>query len=404
MSKRSHKILIFIGILAVSIISACFGGVWAAKCYKAAQFELLGNISQGLIHNQFQAFEIVLEILKEYKTSPENKQQENILSYYGYTPSDFVKPLKQGKEILAIGLLLSCFLVFLGFWYQRRTYLLRIRKLTSYLEKVNAGADKLLFEAEEDEFSHLQDELYKTVTMLHQTSNAALKAKNSYADNLSNIAHQLKTPITAISLSIQMEKENPSQECLKQIQKQLNRLTHLEEALLVLSRIDTGVLTLEQKPVDIFTVLSLAADNLEELLLQAEVEIIIPELEVVTILGDMEWLMEALMNLLKNCMEHTPVGGKIHCFYEQNPLYTEICIWDEGTGFAKEDLPYIFKRFYCGKNEREGGIGIGLSLSKELIAMQNGVISAKNMPQGGACFEIHFPVFTAEQKALITNT
>ena len=102
------------------------------------------------------------------------------------------------------------------------------------------------------------------------------------------------------------------------------------------------------------------------------------------------------MNLLKNCMEHTPVGGKIHCFYEQNPLYTEICIWDEGTGFAKEDLPYIFKRFYCGKHEREGGIGIGLSLSKELIAMQNGVISAKNMPQGGACFEIHFPVFTGE--------
>ena len=66
MSKRSHKILIFIGILAVSIISACFGGVWAAKCYKAAQFELLENISQGLIHNQSQAFEIVLEILKEY--------------------------------------------------------------------------------------------------------------------------------------------------------------------------------------------------------------------------------------------------------------------------------------------------------------------------------------------------
>ncbi len=191
-----------------------------------------------------------------------------------------------------------------------------------------------------------------------------------------------------------MEKETPSQECFNQIQKQLNRLTHLEEALLVLSRIDAGVLTLEQKPVDIFTVLSLAADNLEELLLQAEVEIIIPELEVVTILGDMEWLMEALMNLLKNCMEHTPVGGKIHCFYEQNSLYTEICIWDEGTGFAKEDLPYIFKRFYCGKYEREGGIGIGLSLSKELIAMQNGVISAKNMPQGGACFEIHFPVFT----------
>ena len=95
------------------------------------------------------------------------------------------------------------------------------------------------------------------------------------------------------------------------------------------------------------------------------------------------------MNLMKNCMEHNR-GGTVCCSYGQNPLYTEILIWDAGEGFAKEDLPHLFERFYRGKNAGEGGIGIGLALSKELIERQNGIIRAKNIPGGGACFEIRF--------------
>ena len=95
------------------------------------------------------------------------------------------------------------------------------------------------------------------------------------------------------------------------------------------------------------------------------------------------------MNLMKNCMEHAK-GGTIHCSYAQNPLYTEILIWDEGDGFQKDDIPYLFKRFYRGRNAGEGGIGIGLALSKEIIERQNGTIRAENMPGGGARFEIRF--------------
>ena len=88
-------------------------------------------------------------------------------------------------------------------------------------------------------------------------------------------------------------------------------------------------------------------------------------------------------------MEHA-AGGTIHCFYAQNPLYTEILIWDEGKGFAKEDLPHLFERFYRGQDAKEGGIGIGLALAKEIMERQNGTIRAKNRPEGGACFEIRF--------------
>ena len=95
------------------------------------------------------------------------------------------------------------------------------------------------------------------------------------------------------------------------------------------------------------------------------------------------------MNLMKNGIEHGS-GGRIHCSYAQNPLYTEILIWDEGEGFAAEDILHLFERFYCGKNAGEGSLGIGLALAKEIIESQNGTIQARNRPEGGALFEIHF--------------
>ena len=95
------------------------------------------------------------------------------------------------------------------------------------------------------------------------------------------------------------------------------------------------------------------------------------------------------MNLMKNCAEHS-AGGRVRCFYEQNPLYTEIRIQDDGAGFDREDLPHLFERFYRGRDAAEGGIGIGLALAKELIMRQNGAIRARNLPEGGACFEIRF--------------
>lgn len=235
----------------------------------------------------------------------------------------------------------------------------------------------------------MEDEIYKTVTFLYQTKDTAVQAKNNFAENLSNIAHQIKTPITAISLSVQTMKQKCDEKYLEQIQRQLLRLTHLEEALLVLSRLDAGTLALQKEEIDVYTVLVLAADNLQELLIKYGVSVDIPELGEMAIYADLDWTMEAVINLMKNCMEHS-AGGTIHCSYGQNPLYTEILICDEGQGFAREDIPHLFERFYRGQNASEGGIGIGLALAKEIIERQNGTIRAKNMPESGACFEIRF--------------
>lgn len=292
--------------------------------------------------------------------------------------------------ITGVGLAAGCLLAWVILWFHNKKERRRIQALTDYLEQMNLGKAGLTFPSGEDDFSRLQDEIYKTVTMLYQARDAALEAKNHYAGNLANIAHQLKTPITAISLSVQMLKDGSDGDYPEQIQKQLARLTHLEEALLLLSRIDAGTLELKRETNDVFTILMLAADNLQELAAESGVSIHVPELGELKITADLDWTMEAVMNLMKNCMEYTPAGGTVRCTYEKNPIYTEIRIWDEGEGFAPEDIPHLFERFYRGCRAKSGGIGIGLSLAKELVEMQNGTIWAENIPGGGACFEIRF--------------
>lgn len=164
----------------------------------------------------------------------------------------------------------------------------------------------------------------------------------------------------------------------------------MEESLLLLSRIDSGTLALDRKPADVFTLLSLAADNLYELSEKRGVAIDVPEAGAVQINVDLEWTMEAVMNLMKDCMEAAEPGTAVHCAYEKNPLYVEIRIWDQGEGFLKEDFPHLFERFYRGKKAGENGCGIGLSLSKAIVEMQDGVIRAYNLPDKGACFELRF--------------
>ena len=285
--------------------------------------------------------------------------------------------------------MLGLLLFFFTFFYRNKIETARIRALAEYLEQVNIGKAVILSASGEDDFSKLEDEIYKTVTFLYHTKESAVQARNDFAENLSNIAHQIKTPITAISLSIQMMKQEPESNHLEQVEKQLLRLTHLEEALLVLSRLDAGTLILQKDEVDVFTLLVLAADNLQELFVSSGAFIDISELGEMLVIVDLDWTMEAMMNLMKNCMEYN-AGGTIHCSYAQNPLYTEILIWDDGEGFAKEDIPHLFERFYRGQNAGEGGIGIGLSLAKEIVERQNGTIRAKNKPGGGAFFEIRF--------------
>ncbi len=391
MSGQKQIWITFGFVLSVSLVAAAVSVLLASCHYSRLPFELLNAVCGEVIEQEPETKNVISAVLKEYtKGNPDGAAEEDVLSALGYRVSDFSGSASPQNILFAgAGFFTGILLFLFTFLYRNQTEAARIRALAEYLEQVNTGRALILSASGEDDFSRLEDEIYKTVTFLYQTKDSAVQAKNEFAENLSNIAHQLKTPITAISLSVQMMKQSMDKKHLEQVGKQLSRLTHLEEALLVLSRIDAGTLHLQKDEVDVYTLLVLAADNLQELFVNSHTSVEIPELGGMLVTVDLDWTMEAVMNLMKNCMEHSP-GGTVHCSYVQNPLYTEILIWDDGEGFAKEEIPHLFERFYRGENACEGGIGIGLALSKEMIERQNGTIRAKNKPDGGALFEIRF--------------
>ncbi len=402
MSERKNLVVLFGFVAAVSLISSAVTAMLLSCHYSRLQFDLVNVICGEVLEQEPEMKHIVSAALKEYTGgNADGVAMGDVLSVLGYDISDFSDSSVTYDIMFATtGFLAGIVLFAITYAFRNKTEAKRIEELSDYLEQVNMGKAVVLSASGEDLFSKLEDEIYKTVTFLYQTKDAAVQAKNDFAENLSNIAHQIKTPITAISLSLQTLSEMPmkkeyEKDRMEQIKKQLNRLIHLEESLLVLSRLDAGTLRFQKEDVDVFTLLVLAADNLQELFTDSGTFIDIPESGEMAVTADLNWTMEAVINVMKNCMEHN-AGGTVHCSYGQNPLYTEIFIWDEGDGFAKEDIPHLFQRFYRGKsadaggNIRGSGIGIGLALSKEIIEHQNGTIRAKNLPNGGACFEIRF--------------
>lgn len=419
MSGRKNLFVTLGLTVSVSLLASALSVLFFSSHYSRLQFDLVNAVCGEVVEQAPEARKIVSAALKEYTTgNADGTTEGDLLSSLGYEVSDFSgSTYRQSLWCVEAGFLTGSLLFACTWVYRNRREALRIQALAGYLEQAGVNEAPILFSSGavatgEDDFSKLEDEIYKTVTSLYQTKEAAVQARNGFAQNLSNIAHQIKTPITAISLSVQLLEhgfDSPVQKRsvevpdalvrkppmtdfsrahLNQIQKQLSRLTHLEEALLLLSRIDAGTLSLEKGEVDVFTLLVLATDNLQELLTASGVSVEIPEQSGMMVMVDLDWTMEAVMNLMKNCMEHGV--GKIHCSYAQNPLYTEILIWDEGEGFAREDMLHLFERFYRGRNARQGGIGIGMALAKEIIERQNGTLRARNRPGGGALFEIRF--------------
>lgn len=268
----------------------------------------------------------------------------------------------------------------------------RINNLTRYLEEVNSGKESVLLRCE-DEFSHLEDEIYKTVGELRCSKEFALKERQTLSDNLADIAHQLKTPITSMSLMTQLLSESCSDEEIDYIHRltnQISRLERLVSSLLILSKLDASALIFERKLIDVHSLLTYAVEPIEDSLKEKHQTLSIEGSDLVEFEVDINWTLEALLNIFKNCSEHIENGGHIIAYYNKNPLYTEIIIEDNGNGFFQEELPYIFNRFYRGKNANKDSLGIGLALSRSIIERQNGTLHAENCHNGGARFIIKF--------------
>ena len=213
------------------------------------------------------------------------------------------------------------------------------------------------------------------------------------ADSIADISHQIRTPLTSINLLVQFLSEpNISDERRMKLTHELlgllSRIDWLITTLLKISKLDAGTVQFKRETLP-----------LDELIRKSTSPLLVPiELREQTLAvgaegnftGDVSWTVEAISNIVKNCMEHTPDGGRIEIKASENALYTEIIISDNGTGIDKEDLPHIFERFYKGKNSDDKRFGIGLALARTIITSQNGTIKAENNADKGALFTIRF--------------
>lgn len=257
----------------------------------------------------------------------------------------------------------------------------KINEITKYIEEINRGNYKLNIEENtEDELSILKNELYKITIMLKEVAENSQKDKTTLKDSLSDISHQIKTPITSILimldniLSDENMPEDIKKDFIKDIKREIINIKFLVESILKLSKIDSNSIKFIKKEVFIKDIINEAVKNVSMLSELKNIEIIVSGDDSIKTICDLKWQVEAITNILKNCIEHSYENRKIYINYNQNNMYTELKIEDNGTGIDAKDLPHIFERFYKGKNSSSDSVGIGLALSKSIIESNNGYI------------------------------
>lgn len=293
-------------------------------------------------------------------------------------------------------LVLGAGLVFTGLhvWFVRRRYR-ELAELSQSLDRVLHGQDRVLEDSREGELAILRSEIHKMTLQLRENTDRLRADKRALSRALADVSHQLRTPLTSMNLTVSLlaEAEDRAQRLrlTRELDRALTRIDWLVEALLKLSKLDAGVVVFEPAPLSAG---ALAERALRPLRIPMELRGL--ELRVETgdaaLRVDPAWTAEALGNLLKNCMEHTPAGGCVSLEARQTPLFTEFTVTDTGPGIDPEDLPHLFERFYRGKNADENSVGIGLALARQIVTAQNGTLQAANRPGGGAKFTMRFYV------------
>lgn len=304
------------------------------------------------------------------------------------------------KKFLLLNFILTIiytlFLVLLFLKYNNRKDK-ELQKITNYIEELNNKNYKLdIDENTEDELSILKNEIYKITVMLKENAENSIKDKINLKNSLSDISHQLKTPLTSITIMLDNILENPNMdsnirnEFIKDIKRQIININFLVASLLKLSKLDACSINFINKKEYIKDILDESIKNVGALCDLKNITINLSGDEEGQIYCDFKWQVEAITNILKNCVEHSNENCKIDINYQQNKMYSKIEIQDYGSGILEKDLPHIFERFYKGEKSSSESIGIGLALSKSIIEKNNGYIIVDSKENVGTKFQIKY--------------
>lgn len=397
-NKINKKALIF--IILTTVISVSFFSFILNYQYRSYTKNYNESINSII-------YEVTLKYpdINEYdliEVLDSNKNSDDILSKYGINDknSSIIENDKLFKKYIIIDLLvlvviiLVIYLFFIINKFKRTKKINKIIELISKINRRNFAID--VEDYTEDELSALKQEIYKTSLMLRSEADNSLKDKLNLKDSLSDISHQLKTPLTSITIMIDNILDNEEMDSktrrkfLINIKREIININFLVQNLLKISKFDANVIKFNKEEVFIKDIVNEAIKKVSALSELKGISIKVSGDKNATINCDFMWEVEAISNIIKNSIEHINSDGFVEINYTKNKVYSRILIRDNGIGIDSDDLPYIFDRFYKGKNTSRDSVGIGLALSKSIIEKDNGSISVKSTPNIGTIFTIKF--------------
>ena len=401
--KNKNIKLIIIPLTIVTIITCIVISMQTYSQYKKISVitnEKISEIIEYIIKkNPAIDTKNILQVLN----SNEYKDGEEELKKYGINIEEvnsIIAVQKQMKtniilNIILIVLFSVLYMAIIFIYLKQRDK--KINQITQYINEIkNRKYDLNINENSEDELSNLKNELYKITIMLKEESEISRQDKEKIKMSVEDISHQLKTPLTSIMIMLDNLKDNPNmdedtkQKFIFEISKQVDWINWLVISILKLSRLEADVVKFSNNKINVKKFIDEIIGNLEIPIEIKNQKISIEGDEDASFIGDYKWQQEAITNIIKNAIEHNKENGKITIKYEENVLFTKITIIDEGQGIAKEDLKHIFERFYKAQNSSDNSVGIGLSLAKNIIEKNNGMINCKSEIGNGTEFIVKY--------------
>lgn len=401
--KNKNIKLIIIPLTIVTIITCIVISMQTYSQYKKISVitneKISGIIEYIIKENPAIDTKNIIQVLN----SNEYKDGEEELKKYGINIEEvnsIIAVQKQMKtniilNIILIVLFSVLYMAIIFIYLKQRDK--KINQITQYINEIkNRKYDLNINENSEDELSNLKNELYKITIMLKEESEISRQDKEKIKMSVEDISHQLKTPLTSIMIMLDNLKDNPNmdedtkQKFIFEISKQVDWINWLVISILKLSRLEANVVKFSDNKINVKKFIDEIIDNLEIPIEIKNQKIIIEGNKDVSFIGDYKWQQEAITNIIKNAIEHNKKNGKITIKYEENVLFTKITIIDEGQGIDKEDLKHIFERFYKAQNSSDNSVGIGLSLAKNIIEKNNGMINCKSEIGNGTEFIVKY--------------
>lgn len=364
----------------------------------------LGAITVRVINKNPELEKEIIPIITREVSQEEADKGRVILNQYGVNKDleseifPYVnKTIKKNNYSIIFLFIFMSVIFFMFNYFQYIFFYKKIRKLTIGAKKVIEGDyDLAINENKEGDFSKLASSFNSMREIIRNNIDALKNEKQFLVDLLSDISHQLKTPLSAmivyndILLSKDLSKEQRETFLLNN-QNQLNRMNWLIKSMLKLAKLDAKAIEFVKEKQSLNETVQDSIDALGSKALQNNIKIVFKEISEVVFRHDKLWVEEALINIIKNGIEHTAQGEEIIIELAENPIYRRIIITDTGEGIDEKDLPHIFKRFYKARTSRKSdSVGIGLALAKSIIEAHNGTIEAQSKIGKGTKFIVTF--------------